>query len=91
MEKLFKLLAKLSSPRIPVPLDKQAHFISGMLGSLILAFFIGCWAIVCISLIAIAKEVYDYKHPLTHTCDFFDWLATTLGGCTGTLIMVYIK
>lgn len=83
MEKLFALLAKLSSPRIPVPLDKQAHFISGMLGSMLLAFFIGFWAIVIIALIALAKEVYDYKHPLIHTCDFYDWLATTLGGILG--------
>ena len=30
MEKLFLLLAKLSSPRIPVPLDKQAHFFTGV-------------------------------------------------------------
>ena len=83
MEKLFALLAKLSSPRIPVPLDKQAHFSSGALGGLALAVFIGYWAIVVISLIALAKEVYDYKHPLIHTCDFYDWLATTLGGILG--------
>ena len=83
MEKLFLLLAKLSSPRIPVPLDKQAHFVTGALGSLSLAVFIGYWAIVVISLIALAKEVYDYKHPLIHTCDFYDWLATTLGGILG--------
>ena len=83
MEKLFTLLAKLSSSRIPVPLDKQAHFVTGALGSLVLAVFIGYWAIVIIALIALAKEVYDYKHPLTHTCDFFDWLATTLGGILG--------
>ena len=83
MEKLFKLLAKLSSPRIPVPLDKQAHFMSGMLGSMLLAFFIGYWAILIVALIALAKEVYDYKHPLIHTCDFYDWLATTLGGILG--------
>ncbi len=83
MEKLFALLAKLSSPRIPAPLDKQAHFITGALGSLVLAVFIGYWAIVVISLIALAKEVYDYKHPLIHTCDFYDWLATTLGGILG--------
>lgn len=86
MEKLFLLLAKLSTPRIPVPLDKQAHFMSAMLGSMLLAYFIGYWAVLFISLIAVAKEVYDYKHPLIHTCDFFDWLATTLGGIVGVLL-----
>ena len=83
MTKLFLLLAKLSSPRIPLPLDKQAHFVTGVLGGLILSVFIGLWAISIIALIALAKEVYDYKHPLIHTCDFYDWLATTLGGILG--------
>jgi hypothetical protein len=82
MEKLFLLLAKMSIPRIPVPLDKQAHFMSGALGSLSLAIFIGYWAIVVIALIALAKEVYD-AHNIGHTCDFYDWLATTLGGILG--------
>jgi len=82
MEKLFTLLAKLSTPRIPVPLDKQAHFVTGALGSLVLAVFIGIWAIVIIALIGLAKEVYD-AYNIGHTCDFYDWLATTLGGILG--------
>ena len=83
MEKLFALFAKLSTPRIPVPLDKQAHFVTGALTALVWCFIVGYWAILIVALIALAKEVYDYKHPLTHTCDFYDWLATTLGGILG--------
>ena len=90
MEKLFKLLMKLSSPRIPVPLDKQAHFMSGMLGSMLLAFFIGYWALLIVMIVAGAKEWYDYKHPTIHTCDFFDWLATTLGAIV-TLGVIYVS
>ena len=81
---------KLSSPRIPVPLDKQAHFMSGMLGSMLLAFFIGYWALLIVMIVAGAKEWYDYKHPTIHTCDFFDWLATTLGAIV-TLGVIYVS
>ena len=66
-----------------IPLDKQAHFLSGALGGLFLAFYIGYWALLIVALIALAKEVYDYLHPLVHTCDFYDWLASTLGGVIG--------
>ena len=87
MEKLLTLLNKIFSKVVItntiVPADKQMHFITGMLGSMLLAFFIGYWAVLFMSLIGVAKEVYDYKHPLIHTCDFFDWLATTLGGILG--------
>ena len=81
---------KLSSPRIPVPLDKQAHFMSGMLGSMLLAFFIGYWALLIVMIVAGAKEWYDYKHPTIHTCDFFDWLATVLGAIV-TLGVIYVS
>ena len=83
IEKLFLLLAKLSSPRIPVPLDKQAHFVTGAITAFVWCIIVGYWAILIVALIALAKEVYDYKHPLNHTCDFYDWLATTLGGILG--------
>ena len=70
---------KLSSPRIPVPLDKQAHFATGAILALVAYFLIGYWALLLVAIVAGAKEWYDYKHP-NHTADFYDWLATTLGG-----------
>ncbi len=83
IEKLFLLLAKLSSPRIPVPLDKQAHFATGAIGGFIVTYFLGFYAGVAImATIAFAKEVYD-AHNTGHTSDVWDWVATTLGAILG--------
>ena len=85
MEKLFALLAKLSSQRIPVRADLQAHFWTGSILGFLAFLFIGCWALVIVALIALLKEVYDYKHP-NHTADFWDWVATVLGGVAGLIL-----
>ena len=85
MNKLFSLLMKLSSSRIPVSLDKQAHFWTGSILGFVSYIFIGCWALVFVALIALLKEVYDYKHP-NHTADFLDWVATVLGGILGLIL-----
>ena len=83
MEKLFKLLMKLSSPRIPLPLDKQAHFATGAIGGVVISYFLGFYAGVAImATIAFAKEVYD-AHNTGHTSDVWDWVATTLGAILG--------
>ena len=77
---------KLSSPRIPVPLDKQAHMATGAIGGLAISCFLGFYAGVAImAIFAFAKEVYDYKHP-NHTADFWDWVATVLGGILGLIL-----
>ena len=83
MEKLFKLLAKLSSSRIPVPIDKQAHIATGFIGGVAISCFLGFYAGVTImATIAFAKEVYD-AHNTGHTSDVWDWVATTLGAILG--------
>jgi hypothetical protein len=87
MEKLFSLFMKLSSPRIPVPLDKQAHFVTGAILAFVAYFVIGYWALILVAIVAGAKEWYDYKHP-NHTCDIYDWLATVLGAIV-TLGVIY--
>ena len=87
MEKLFALFMKLSSPRIPVPLDKQAHFNSGAILAFIAYFVIGYWALLLVARVAGAKEWYDYKHP-NHTSDIYDWVATVLGAIV-TLGVIY--
>ena len=89
MEKLFSLLTKLSNPRLPIPLDKQAHFNAGSILAFIAYFVIGYWALLLVAVVAGAKEWYDYKHPTIHTCDFFDWLATMLGAIV-TLGVIYV-
>ena len=83
MEKLFTLLAKLSSPRIPVPLDKQAHIATGFIGGVAISCFLGFYAGVAImAILAFAKEAYD-AHNTGHTSDVWDWVATTLGAILG--------
>ncbi len=73
---------KLSSPHIPVALDKQAHFNTGAILAFVAYFVIGYWALLLVAIVAGAKEWYDYKHP-NHTADFYDWVATVLGGLLG--------
>ncbi len=83
MEKLFALFMKLSSPRIPVPLDKQAHFICGLIIAVVLTPFIGWYSVIVVSMIATAKEIYDDMHKDTHTADVWDLLVTIAGGALG--------
>ena len=85
MERLFSILAKLSSSRIPVRADLQAHFWTGSILGFVSYIFIGCWALLVVALIALIKEVYDYKHP-NHTADFWDWVATVLGGILSLIL-----
>jgi len=87
MDKLFKLFMKLSNPRIPIPLDKQAHFATGSILAFVAYFVIGYWAILLVAIVAGAKEWYDYTHP-NHTADIYDWLATVLGAIV-TLGVIY--
>ena len=83
MEKLFKLLMKLSSPRIPLPIDKQAHIATGFIGGVAISCFLGFYAgVTIIAILAFAKEAYD-AHNTGHTSDVWDWVATTLGAILG--------
>jgi hypothetical protein len=89
MEKLFALLAKLSSSSIPVPLDKQAHFVTGAVLGLFGYLILGYYSLILVAVIAVVKEYYDYLHKDIHTCDFYDWLATVLGGIFA-LTLIYL-
>jgi len=78
-------------------LDKQLH----MLGCFALMMMLGYWlapsqglihsvaiaAAVTLS-IGACKEWYDYKHPLTHTADWFDFLADSIGVAAGSLVLL---
>jgi hypothetical protein len=88
MEKLFALFMKLSSQRIPVALDKQAHFNTGAILAFVAYFVIGYWALLLVAIVAGAQEWYDYTPP-GHTADFYDWLATVLGAIV-TLGVIYV-
>lgn len=73
-----------------VPADKQMHMLSGFLIAVVLTPFIGWLSVIAVSTIAILKEIYDYEYKSIHTPDFWDWVATTLGGVFGTLIVSLI-
>lgn len=85
IESILKFLnryAALLPANISIPQDKSAHFFSGMLlfVLLLLCQLPATFAMLAVSLIGVAKEIYDHYHPLEHTADVYDWLATTLGG-----------
>jgi hypothetical protein len=73
-----------------VPVDKFMHFICGFIIAAVLTPFIGFYAVVVVAIIALLKEIYDALHPDSHTADFWDWVATTLGGVVGFVIIALI-
>jgi hypothetical protein len=93
MEKLIaKVNALLGKLYIPcgIPADKQMHFISGFIIATVLTPFIGFYSVAIVAIIAALKEIYDYLHPESHTADFWDWVATTLGGVVGFVFVALI-
>lgn len=73
-----------------VPCDKQMHFLSGFIIAALLTPFIGAYSIVVVAIIALLKEIYDYLHKDIHTPDFWDWVATALGGLVGFVVVSLI-
>ena len=94
MEKLLTFmnywLGKLYIQNKYVPLDKFMHFICGFIIAAVLTPFIGFYAVVVVAIIALLKEIYDALHPDKHTADIWDWVATTLGGLVGFVIIALI-
>jgi hypothetical protein len=75
-----KIIAFLNS----IPSDKVYHCLGGVVLFAIGQLFEYGLALAIIG--AITKEIYDYFHPDTHTCDWKDAVATTLGGLLGYII-----
>ena len=73
-----------------VPCDKQMHFLSGFIIAAVLTPFIGAYSILVVAVIAALKEIYDARHPDKHTADFWDWVATVLGGLVGFVIVALL-
>jgi len=92
MEKLLTFLnttlAKLYIP-CGIPADKQMHVITGAVAGLFGFLILGYYSLILVALIAAVKEGYDYLHKDIHTCDFYDWLATVLGGVF-ILVLIYV-
>ena len=75
-----KIIAFLNS----IPTDKVYHCLGG-----VVLFAIGQlfgYGLFLAVLGAITKEIYDYLHPESHTADWKDAVATTLGGLLGYII-----
>lgn len=79
------ILSKLNSMNIPqLPADKVAHFAGGTILFALAVPFIGAmYAVVAVTIIGFAKEVYDSVNKDTHTPDVWDALATAAGGLLG--------
>jgi hypothetical protein len=90
MEKLLTFmnywLGKLYIP-CSIPADKQQHFLSGFIIAAVLTPFISAYSILVVAVIAALKEIYDARHPDKHTADFWDWVATVLGGVFGFVVV----
>jgi hypothetical protein len=79
MEKMEKLFNKLNN----IPHDKALHFIGGILLFIVGNLLNSILGLMLVFTFAISKEIYDYLHKDNHTPDFFDALATCLGGLVG--------
>jgi len=67
--------------------DKAFHFMGGMGVAISLGIIsLGLGLIAGIS-VAVAKEVYDSKHPEKHTVDGMDFIATMVGVLTAIEIL----
>jgi hypothetical protein len=66
------------------------HFLSGFIIAAVLTPFIGAYSILVVAVIAALKEIYDALHPDKHTADIWDWVATSLGGVLGMLIITLL-
>jgi|LakMenE18May11ns_1017448.scaffolds.fasta_scaffold9574208_3 hypothetical protein len=86
ISKVNTLLGKLYIP-CGIPADKQMHFISGLIIAAVLTPFIGWYSTVVVSIIATAKEVYDYLNKAIHTPDTWDLVVTVLGGALGFVLI----
>jgi hypothetical protein len=70
-----------------IPLDKRLHACVGFALALPLALAGLPAEGLCLALIVgCLKELWDAYHPLTHTADFWDFAATTLGGLFGAVV-----
>ena len=64
-----------------IPHDKCLHALGGALISAgCMIFTTPVTAMLVVTIIGAAKEVWDYKHIDSHTPDIYDWVATILGG-----------
>ena len=80
MARITNLLEKVKKV-IGVDVDKQLHFIVGVVISASMAVIgLGIYAAVATTGIGVAKEIYDGQHPERHTKDWEDAIYTAVPG-----------
>jgi hypothetical protein len=85
---LSKLYPSILAGKVPV--DKFMHFICGLVIAVLLTPFIGVHSILVVAVVALLKEIYDYLHKDIHTPDFWDWVATVIGGVVGFVVLALL-
>lgn len=80
MEKLLSLLNN--------NVDKVTHCLVGYLIST--ASPVPSYGVMASVVLGALKEYYDYQHSTSHTCDFYDFLVTSLGGALGYIVITLI-
>lgn len=77
--------------KLPIPLDKQAHFLAGLSICLAFALFVSpLLGLIIASAIGATKELWDgmiWNGTANGTSDFWDFVATALGGVAGFVLI----
>ena len=83
-----------------LPHDKCLHVVAGVVGSILpILFYPWLESLFSIfqllplltALVAgILKELYDYSNPENHSVEFYDILATTIGGIPVTITTILL-
>ena len=69
--------------------DKQLHIITNIGGLIFFQIFMPLRCALQLQiLIGIDKEIYDFYHPATHTCDVWDIVADCIGCYTGVVLVL---
>ena len=70
-----------------IPLDKQAHFLAGYAISLTVGLINPAIGLILSVVLGALKEWWwDKNHPLIHTVDVWDFIATASGGVFAYLV-----
>ena len=78
--------------KLPIPLDKQAHFLAGLSICLAFALFVSpILGLIIAGAIGATKELWDgviWNSVANGTSDFWDFVATVLGAAVGFVLIL---
>lgn len=81
--KLSDILAFAVNPLRSIPVDKQGHFIIGLIAYMAFHFAGVAVGLGVVAVLAVGKEIHDWFHRDRHTPDLWDAVATMAGGVAG--------